>query len=201
MEGYDNKLNLTGTLAGRPVFSHTGGGEDYLTFPLEIKRLSGKEDRINIIAPRYLMELTPVTDGEKVSISGELRSFNNRSGVGSKLVITVLAREITITDSSDENHVELTGTICKTPTLRRTPMGRQICDIMLAVSRRYGRSDYLPVIAWGRTAQMASLMDTGDRISLTGRIQSRTYIKTVDGEATERTAFEVSAVTLEEAEE
>lgn len=121
-------------------------------------------------------------DTEKLCITGELRSFNNKSGEGAKLVITVFAKEILPCDENDLNLICLTGTLCKPPNLRVTPMGRDICDLMLAVNRKYGRSDYLPCITWGLKAREASYWDTGTTVSLEGRIQSRRYIKLIGGE-------------------
>jgi hypothetical protein len=163
---------------------------------MEIRRLSGAVDRINIILRRELLN-EELTAAGKIRVAGELRSFNNRRGSGAKLVITVFAREIEFCDDEDENTVKLTGTLCKQPNMRTTPMGRDICDLMVAVNRRYGRSDYLPCITWGLRARDAALWQVGDRVSLDGRIQSRGYIKLVDGEAYERTAFEVSVVEIE----
>ncbi len=197
MEDFCNAVNLCGTLAGRPVFSHNSKNEEFYTFPLEIVRLSGNADIINIIADKRLLDSAEIGDGDFVEISGEMRSYNNKSGEGRKLIISVLAKKIAITDGEDENSVALHGTLCKLPTLRRTPMGRQICDMMLAVNRRYGKSDYIPCIAWGQTAVDVSELSVGDRIRLEGRLQSRKYIKTENGESTERTAYEVSAVNIE----
>jgi len=198
LEGTNNYVELCGSPAGRPEFSHAGGGENFFTFPLEIERLSGTFDRINIIARESsLRDLEIDENTPNLVIAGELRSFNNKRGEGSRLVITVLARELFFSGGEHKNIVSLTGVLCKRPTLRKTPMGRQICDLMLAAPRRYGRSDYLPCIAWGRLAEEASELDVGDRIALEGRIQSRKYIKTESGAATERTAFEISIVTLE----
>ena len=127
-------------------------------------------------------------------MGGELRSFNNRSGEGSRLVITVFAREIGPPEENVwENQVELLGTLCKPPNRRTTPMGREICDLMIAVNRHYGRSDYLPCIAWGQNARLAAGWAVGTRVRVLGRIQSREYIKNINGEPVTRTAFEVSA--------
>ena len=197
MEDFCNTVNLCGTLAGKPVFSHNSKNEEFYTFPLEIVRLSGNTDIINIIADKKLLESSEIGDGDFVEVSGEVRSYNNKSGEGRKLIISVLAKKLSVTCGVDENSVVLHGTLCKKPSLRRTPMGRQICDMMLAVNRRYGKSDYIPCIAWGQTAIDASEMEVGDRISLEGRLQSRKYIKTENGETTERTAYEVSAVKIE----
>jgi primosomal replication protein N len=189
---------LCGCACEAPKFSHTGGVENYYTFPLEIERLSGVRDRINIIARESLLSELTLGDEDRLLIEGELRSFNNKRGEGSRLVITVYAKSIVFSDGEDKNSVYLSGVICKQPNLRKTPMGRQICDLILAVNRRYGRSDYLPCIAWGRLAEAAAEKSVGDRITLDGRIQSRKYIKTENGEPTERTAFEVSIVEVRE---
>ncbi len=198
MEDFCNYVVLKGSLAGKPVFSHHGRTEEFFTFPIEITRLSGAVDTINIIAEKTLLESAEIDDGDCVEVIGELRSYNNKSGEGSRLVITVLARHISVSSGEDENSVMLKGVLCKKPNLRRTPMGRQICDMMLAVNRKYGRSDYLPCIAWGQTAQSVSGLSVGDGVKIAGRIQSRKYIKNDNGVSMERTAFEVSAVSVEE---
>ena len=197
MEDFCNAVNLCGTLAGRPVFSHNSKNEEFYTFPLEIVRLSGNADIINIFADKRLLDSVEIGNGDFVEVSGEVRSYNNKSGEGRKLIISVLAKRLAITDGEDENSAVLHGALCKKPTLRRTPMGRQICDIMLAVNRRYGKSDYIPCIAWGQTAEEVSELSAGDRIRLEGRLQSRKYIKTENGESQERTAYEVSAINIE----
>ena len=197
MEGMNNVVELCGSIADKPKFSHMGGSENYFSFPLDIERLSGFVDTINIIVRQEMLEKLEIEDNRHLAISGELRSFNNKRGDGSRLVISVFAKEMFFTDDEDKNCVRLTGAVCKRPNLRKTPMGRQICDIMLAVNRRYGRSDYLPCISWGRLAEGASELNVGDTITLEGRIQSRKYIKTENGEPIERTAFEVSIVSIE----
>jgi single-strand DNA-binding protein len=191
-----NHVVLRGIMAGAPEFSHSSRGERFYTFPLETKRLSGAVDRINVVLREDALD-SELGEAEKITVSGELRSFNNRRGGGARLVITVFARDIAFEDGPDVNEVELTGTLCKQPNLRTTPMGRDICDLMLAVNRRCGRSDYLPCITWGLKAREAAGWSVSDRVHLTGRIQSRGYIKLVDGEAYERTAFEVSVVEIE----
>lgn len=188
-----NSVALRGTVGGAIEFSHESRGERFYRFPLEVERLSGTVDRLNIIARREMLETLHPELCEKLNVSGELRSFNNKSGVGSRLVISVFARELSFGDGEDMNLVELTGTLCKAPNIRVTPMGREICDLMIAVNRRYGRSDYLPCIAWGMLAREAAEWQVGDKLSLTGRLQSRRYIKLgEDGSQQEKTAFEVS---------
>lgn len=195
MEEIANSAVLKGTLAGRPVFSHAVRQEEFWRFPLAVERLSGAVDCIQILARRELLQL-PATEGEKLLVTGEVRSFNNRSGLGSRLVITVLARSLEFADGADRNHVRLLGSLCRRPVLRRTPLGREISDMTLAVQRRYGRFDYLPCIAWGRQAEEAAGWQTRSRVLLTGRIQSRKYIKVLETGSEERTAYEISAVEL-----
>jgi len=196
LEGMNNVVELCGCIADKPKFSHIGGSDNYFSFPLDIERLSGFVDTINIIIRQEMMDRLEIDDSRHLAVTGELRSFNNKRGDGSRLVISAFAKDIMFTDEDDKNSVSLTGAVCKKPNLRKTPMGRQICDIMLAVNRRYGRSDYLPCIAWGRLAESTADLKIGDMISLEGRIQSRKYIKTESGLLTERTAFEVSIVSL-----
>lgn len=193
-----NTARLCGVIAAAPVFSHSGRGECFYTFPLEIARLSGATDKINIIVRDELMESIQLCEAEKICVVGELRSFNNKSGEGAKLVITVFAKELYLCDDDDLNEVHLIGTLCKKPNLRMTPMGRDICDLMLAVNRRYGRSDYLPCITWGLKAREAAEWGTGTMVTLEGRIQSRNYIKIVGGDPVEKTAFEVSVTDIAE---
>ena len=192
----NNAVFLRGTLAGAPRFSHENRGERFYTFPLEVCRLSGATDVLNIIVRQSLAETLETEDREKCFVRGEIRSFNNKSGSGPKLVIAAFARELGFDNGDDTNTVELTGTLCKTPTLRFTPMGREICDMMLAVNRRYGRSDYLPCIAWGLRARLASAWNVGQSIRLKGRFQSRQYTKILDGERLEKTAYEISVIEL-----
>lgn len=193
-----NYAELCGTLAAPPQFSHENRKERFYRFALETQRLSGAIDRINIIVRERLLQQTVPEDAARLCVVGDVRSFNNKRGEGAKLVITVFARSITpCDDESDHNTVLLTGTICKPPTLRTTPMGRDICDLMLAVNRRYGRSDYLPCIVWGQRARESALWPVGTVVSLEGRLQSRTYLKVLDGETVEKTAFEISVVDLE----
>ncbi len=179
-------------MGGAPRFSHTSRGADYFTFPLTARRLSGAGDTVNVILPeRLLGEIRPA-EGGRVRVLGEVRSFNNRSGVGSRLVISVFARALLPGEGEDINRVVLRGTLCKPPNLRRTPMGREICDLMLAVNRPCGKSDYLPCIAWGHAAETASCWRVGTSAGIDGRLQSRVYVKQTELGETEKTAYEVS---------
>lgn len=191
----ENKIVLRGQAVGEPAPSHRNHGVDYYMVPLRVPRLSGVDDMLNIITPDPDPSLW--APGQWVSVQGEVRSYNNRSGQGSKLVITVLARSVqTDTVEEGENRLVLAGALCRKPVARRTPLGRDICDLLLAVNRPYGRADYLPCIAWGSLAAHCAGLDVGDRLRLEGRLQSRQYHKLIDGEQVERTAFEISVMNL-----
>ena len=193
----ENRAVLCGTVAGEPVLSHENHGVSYDVFPLSVPRLSGAEDRLNVVAARPLLTDCPLAPGDRVEVQGDVRSFNNRTGPGSRLVITLFARSLSPTRAEPANCLELSGVLCKPPILRRTPLGREICDLMLAVNRKYGRADYLPCIAWGTLAQRCGGLHVGDGVKLEGRLQSRSYQKVVDGVTQDRTAFEVSVMHLE----
>lgn len=194
MAWQNNTVELCGLMGSEPYLSHISKGVSYYGFEVLTRRLSGTADRVNVTVPQSLAGMAPAP-GERIFVKGELRSFNNRSGSGNKLLLYIYGQEIrTEVDSGGEdiNSVQLTGTLCKAPTWRRTPMGREICDLMLAVGRRYGRSDYIPCIAWGRNAELAGSWKQGRRISIDGRFQSRKYIKLEDGVGMEKVAYEVS---------
>ena len=195
----NNYAELCGTLAAPPVLSHENRQERFFTFPLETQRLSGTIDRVNVVVRERLLAGMPLEESARLCVTGDVRSFNNRRGPGAKLVITVFARDIAPCDEPyDRNLILLSGTLCKPPNLRTTPMGRDICDLMLAVNRHYGRSDDLPCICWGPRARSAAQWGVGTMLRLEGRIQSRRYIKVSEDGAEERTAFEVSAAEVEE---
>lgn len=196
MEQKENRVVLRGTVAGEAVLSHQVHGIDFYRFPLAVPRLSGREDLLNILFPLSSPETALPQAGAFVEVTGEIRSFNNRSGVGNRLVITVLARSVVPGEGDPCNQVFLHGVLCKPPVLRRTPLGRDICDLLLAVNRRYRRADYLPCIAWGSLALQCSQLQTGDALWLDGRLQSRTYLKTIGETTQERTAFEISITCL-----
>lgn len=195
MEQNANQIVLTGALAGTPQYSHSNHGRRFFSFPLEVTRLSGAIDRLQILAPEELLAQTAADEGEGLHITGQIRSFNHRGGTGRKLIISVLAETMEVSNAPHDNHVTLQGAICKEPVYRRTPLGREICDVMLAVNRPYRRADYLPCILWGRCAQEAADAAVGTTLSLTGRLQSRNYIKLLAGVPEERTAYEISATT------
>ena len=201
MEVSTNHVELCGVPAAEPVFSHENHGQRFFKFPLRVERLSGQTDVPVVVVSETLLRRFPIGMERALYVMGQLRSFNNKSGQGSRLVITVLAQELAEGDGTPLNRIELSGVLCKQPYLRRTPLGRSICDIILAVNRRYGRADYLPCIAWGQVAAQVSQMSVGDRLSLEGRVQSRTYTKMLENRAEERVAFEVSIMQLVEESE
>lgn len=191
----ENRIVLRGQGLKAPAPSHRNHGVDYYTLPLRVPRLSGVDDVLNLVTA----DPDPVlwAPGRWVDVQGEVRSYNNRSGQGSKLVITVLVRSARpAAEEEGENRLTLAGALCRRPTARRTPLGREICDLLLAVNRPYGRADYLPCIAWGSLAAHCAGLDVGDRLRLEGRLQSRQYHKLIDGEQVERTAFEISVMSL-----
>lgn len=193
----ENQAILTGEALLEPAFSHSSHGEDFFCTSVKSLRLSGAEDVINVITSRSLLERCPIHAGDRITVYGEVRSYNNRSGVGSRLVITLYARELSYDPvGADENRLSLAGVLCKTPVYRLTPLGREIADLILAVNRRYGRADYLPCIAWGSLAARCARMNTGDAIRLEGRLQSRAYTKVIEGGEVKRVAFEVSIMTM-----
>ena len=198
MDETRNDLLLRGTAAAEPAFSHENHGQRFYRFPLSVRRLSGQADVLQVIATgEQLSHLLPLT-GRRLEIQGQLRSFNNKSGQGSRLVISAFTQLLVETAGEDVNIIELKGAICKPPVLRRTPLGRCICDMMLAVNRRYGRADYLPCIAWGQVAMVTGQLPVGSTLALEGRVQSRVYTKVLDGVPQERTAYEVSIMRLQE---
>lgn len=200
MEQTVNHITLIGNLASAPTFSHGNHGRRFYSFYLEVARLSGAIDRLQILAPEELLFASEAQEGNALLIEGQIRSYNNRSPNGRRLIISVLAETMQVTDAAHDNRVSLQGIICKDPVYRRTPLGREICDVMLAVNRPYHRADYLPCILWGRCAQEVAAYPVGTPLFITGRLQSRAYIKVTDGVAEERTAYEISAITAELAE-
>lgn len=191
-----NEVIVEGITEALPVWSHENHGTQFYRFLLQIPRLSGQMDVIPVLLPESL--LSQVEAERPMQIRGQFRSFNNRSGEGNRLVLAVYAMEILPGSGTPCNQISLSGALCKAPTLRRTPLGRSICDLMLAVPRRYGRADYLPVIAWGQLAVRCGSLQVGDLLSLEGRIQSRVYHKVTDDGVEERIAYEVSVMSLED---
>ncbi len=198
MEYIINQIRLCGTLETAPVFSHENHGRRFYSFYLGVERLSGTVDRLRVLADWELLNRADCAWGERVLVTGQVRSYNQLTETGRHLLISVYAESLELSDLEPEDQVILTGTLCRDPVYRRTPLGREICDGMLAVSRSYRRTDYLPCIFWGRTARQIAALTTGARITLTGRLQSREYTKQLpDGSSEQRTAYEISAVNAE----
>ena len=197
-----NVAELCGVVLSDLEFSHKTYGEIFYTFVLGIERRSGYIDEINImISERLIFDHTPRIK-DFVEINGQVRTYNEVVGSRNKLNVVVFAKEIFFSENFgyNENYICLEGFLCKPPLRRTSPMGREICDLMLAVNRMYNKSDYIPCIAWGRNAAYAESLGVGTKLMIEGRIQSREYKKKMeDGSAQMRKAFEVSVVKLEEA--
>ena len=189
-----NRVLLEGTPSGAPERSHENHGQIFYRQVLEVPRLSGTPDRIPLLVRQEHLSL--LDSGQPLRLTGQLRSFNNRTGTGRRLVLTVFAQTLEAGTGDPANAIFLSGTLCKPPVFRRTPLGRSICDLILAVPRNYGRADYLPVIAWGQVAAQVSTLQVGDPLSLEGRIQSRVYHKVTDSGTEARVAYEVSIMRL-----
>ena len=202
MENPNNRIVAAGRLDGEPVLSHEVMNEPFYTGTLLVKRLSGAVDRLTVTIPGKLLACVPPLDDHLLMMTGQVRSYNKVVDGAGRLMVTLFAQNISEAQENDTlNKVTLVGALCKPPVYRSTPFGREICDMMLAVNRAFGKSDYIPCIAWGRNAQYAARFSVGDRISLTGRLQSREYQKLLEnGEYMTRNAYEVSAFTLETAE-
>lgn len=197
MEHITNRILLRGSLLSLPEFSHENHGRRFFRFFLEVPRLSGTVDILPIITEERILNTVDLSGGEMLTITGQIRSHNVNSEVRRHLLIFVFASGITAEDGEPINDVVLEGAICREPTYRRTPLGREICDMMLAVPRAFRRADYLPCILWGKTALEAAQCHTRDKIRIYGRLQSRIYTKITDGGAEERTAYEISALSAE----
>ena len=206
-----NNITLTGVVEREPIFSHEAFGEGYYIFMLKCSRTSGNKDTLPVMISDRLTDIREIKVGQVVTVSGQIRSFNRHiDDVKSKLILSVFARELEIlaqdaTELPFEeniNTVILDGYICKPPIYRCTPKGREIADILVAVNRPYGKSDYIPCIAWGRNARFAGGLEVGEHIQIQGRFQSREYTKKIsDNEIETRVAYEVSVSRIDYAEE
>lgn len=194
-----NEVELEGQVLTAPEFSHENHDTRFYRFSLQIPRLSGQWDLLPVLIPESLTG--QVIPGEPLRLTGQLRSFNNRSQQGRRLVLSVHVQSLLPCQGEPCNRILLSGRLCKTPILRRTPLGRSICDLMLAVPRRYSRTDYLPVIVWGRLALEAAGLPVSAPVTLEGRIQSREYTKVTDDGPCQRTAYEVSVMQFLEEDE
>ena len=202
----NNQVTVMGEIASEFEFSHEVFGEGFYMLELLVKRLSDSFDRIPVMISERLIDVTQDYRGEFIQISGQFRSYNRHEERKNRLVLSVFAREVKfieeMEESSKTNQIYLDGYICKEPIYRKTPLGREIADLLLAVNRPYGKSDYIPCICWGRNARYAEHFKVGERCAIWGRIQSREYMKKLDEENVEkRVAFEVSVSKLELLEE
>ena len=200
MENQTNRIKLIGTVISEPVLDHESNNEQFFTFKFEVKRYSGEPDTLSVLISENFLLQNKVAPGIRLDIEGQIRSFNklNKESNKSQLLISVFVLSVKTADTSnDVNDVYLLGNICKAPTKRTTPFGRIITDMLVAVNRAYGKSDYLPIIIWGRNAVFAENLYVGLRVELVGRLQSREYEKRIDENSTEtRTAYEVSASSI-----
>ncbi len=200
MANENNYVKLKGTVAEEPILSHRVYGEGFYRTSIKVPRLSGTDDLIPLTVSERLLAENPCVIGKDYIITGQFRSYNNYSDSGSKLQLTVFAK--TFEDASyDEldvpNDIFLDGYLCKPPVFRATPFGREIADMLIAVNRSYGKSDYIPVIAWSRNARFCSTLPVGTHMKIYGRIQSREYQKKTEDSVLIKTAYEISASKLE----
>ena len=204
----NNYLTLVGKVTGEKKFSHEIYGEKFYSFNLSIPRLSGNSDIIPITISERLITDEMLTEGNKLLIKGQFRSYNSYENERNKLILTVFAKDVLTEDKLTEeeleqtkktsNEVRLLGYICKNPIYRQTPFGREIADVLLAVNRAYNKSDYIPSIAWGRNARFCQNLAVGTEVKVVGRVQSRNYEKKhEDGTIENRVAYEVSISSLE----
>ena len=200
MELTANHITLRGSLLSLPLYSHENHGRRFFRFYLEVPRLSGAVDVLPVIAREDVLSAMELSDGEMLTVTGQVRSHNVREDSRRRLLIFVFANLIVCEDGEPLNDVVLEGPLCREPTYRKTPLGREICDVMLAVPRAFRRADYLPCILWGRTALECAQFHTRDILRSTGRLQSRTYTKVLESGSEERTAYEISALTAQRVE-
>lgn len=200
----NNEVKLSGIVDSDLNLSHEIYGEAFYSFVLRVMRLSDICDYINVTVSERLLQDLNIEVGSFVTVNGQFRSYNNYSETGSKLILTVFARDIEYAnETSDEvmknpNYIYLNGFLCKQPVYRTTPFGREITDILVAVNRAYNKSDYIPCIAWGRNARFSSTLNVGDNIKIWGRIQSREYQKRIsEDETITKTAYEISISKME----
>ncbi len=189
-----NKVFLTGEIISEPVYSHEMFGEDFYEMNFAVKRLSEQVDVLPLTVSERLITERSLKAGDKISLSGQFRSYNKIIDGKSKLMLTVFVREILDYDEEiNPNSIELIGFICKPTIYRTTPFNREICDMLVAVNRAYNKSDYIPCIAWGRNARFVKYLTVGEQVAVFGRIQSREYQKKIsETEVVTKTAFEVS---------
>lgn len=190
----NNKLQLVGTVVKEPIYTHEVFGEGFYETVVAVPRLSEQKDYIPITISDRLLARHEVQVGDKINLVGQFRSYNKIEGEKSKLLLTAFVRDLLpIDETVTPNCIEITGYICKPPIYRTTPFKREICDVLIAVNRAYNKSDYIPCIMWGRNARFVQNMKVGEKLTVVGRIQSRTYVKNLgEDRSEERVAYEVS---------
>lgn len=194
----NNKVFIAGEIVSEPKFTHEMYGENFYEFDLQVTRLSSSMDIIPITISDRLMGDSKLTIGSKICGNGQFRSYNKVEDGKSKLMLTVFLREIMpYYENDNPNIIEITGYVCKEPVFRTTPFKREISDVLLAVNRSYNKSDYLPCIAWGKNARFVKNFNVGDKVTVSGRIQSRDYQKRINDELVTKTAYEVSLNKIE----
>lgn len=198
----NNKVTVIGTIVSEFTFSHAVYGEGFYVADLSVNRLSEQADMIPLLISERLIDVTKDFRGCTIEATGQFRSYNRHEGMKNRLVLSVFVREVNFmeefTDYTKTNQIFLDGYICKEPIYRKTPLGREIADLLVAVNRPYGKSDYIPCISWGRNARFASGFTVGMRVMIWGRVQSRDYTKKLsETECEKRTAYEVSVSKLE----
>lgn len=206
MENIDNKVVLTGKVVTVFRLSHEIYGEKFYSLDISVARTSGYEDIIPIMISERLIDIKKSYIGEFISVVGQYRSYNRHTGDKNRLILTVFVQEYEFIEADvigdSCNRIELCGYICKEPVYRKTPLGREIADLLVAVNRSYGKSDYIPCIVWGRNARFISGLAVGLKVKALGRIQSREYVKKVaEGKTETRVAYEVSVSKFELVEE
>lgn len=197
-----NNVIIIGEIISGFAFSHEVCGEGFYLVDVSVKRLSDQADIIPLMVSERLINVEMNYIGQTIEVMGQFRSFNRHEGDKNRLVLSVFAREIEFiddfTDYTKTNQIYLDGYICKRPIYRKTPLGREIADLLLAVNRSYGKSDYIPCIAWGRNARFAKDFEVGVNVRIWGRVQSREYTKKLsEVECEKRIAYEVSVSKLE----
>jgi primosomal replication protein N len=198
----NNQVSIAGEVMSDFTYSHDVFGEGFYLLEVAVSRLSDSFDIIPLMVSERLIDVTRDYKGKQVEVTGQFRSYNRHEGEKNKLVLSVFVREIKVCEENYEsqkpNYIFLDGFICKPPVYRKTPLGREIADILLAVNRPYGKSDYIPCISWGRNARYAENFTVGGHLHVWGRIQSREYQKKIsETQAEKRTASEVSVSKLE----
>ncbi len=193
----ENQITLRGQLLALPHFSHENHGKSFYRFTLEVPRLSGTVDLLPVVAEESILNEMDLFGGCMLTVRGQIRSHNIRSEGNRHLLIFVFASSVVCENGEPINDCVIEGPLCREPNYRRTPLGREICDVMLAVPRAFHRADYLPCILWGRTAVEGAACHIRDEIRIVGRLQSRIYTKMTDEGPQERTAYEISALTAE----